>query len=114
MAAVVCLMRPPANGSRAFTYMCTTCLSDAIVLYLNYSFSLTLQRPIFEPPSHSPMEPTVISSPYSNNLFILHFTYVENIDNRIHVLYELNYIKMSLSTIQNAKIPINIYQSGLL
>ena len=46
-------MSPPANGRRAFTYMCTTCLSDAIIIYLNYSFSLTQQLPICEPPSHS-------------------------------------------------------------
>ena len=36
----------PANGRREFTYMCTTCLSDAIIIYLNYSFSLTQQPPI--------------------------------------------------------------------
>ena len=54
-SAVVCLMSPPANGRRVFTYMCTTCLSDAIIIYLNYSFSPTQQLPICEPPSHSSM-----------------------------------------------------------
>ena len=60
-AAIVCLMSPPANGRRAFTYMCTTCLSDAIIIYLNYSFSLTQQPPIWEPPSHYSMGKTHIS-----------------------------------------------------
>ena len=54
-AAVLCLMSPPANGRHAFTDMCTNCLSDAIIIYLNNSFSLTQQRPICESPSHSSM-----------------------------------------------------------
>ena len=56
-AMVFCWMSPPANGRSAFTYMCTICLFDAIIIYLNYSFSLTKQRPICEPPSHSSMVP---------------------------------------------------------
>ena len=55
-------MSLPANGRRAFTYMCTTWLSDATILYLNYSCSLTQQRPICEPPSHSSMVPALSSS----------------------------------------------------
>ena len=44
-AVLVCLMSPPANGSRAFTYICTTCLSDAIIIYLNTHFHLLSNAP---------------------------------------------------------------------
>ena len=64
-AAVLCLMSAPANGRHAFTDMCTTCLSDAIIMYLNYSFSLTQQLPICEPPSHSSMPPPLYPSHFS-------------------------------------------------
>ena len=38
-AMVVCLMSPPANGRSAFTYMCTICLFDAIIIYLLLIFT---------------------------------------------------------------------------
>ena len=64
-ATLVCLMSPPSQWeARIFIHVHNLFVWCNHNIYLNYSFSLSQQRPICEPPSHSSMGPVQCASHY--------------------------------------------------